>query len=192
MNLVFATNNPHKLREIRHLLGGGFTLLSLDDIGCSVDIPETQSTLQGNASEKAFFVYDNYNINCFADDTGLEIDALSGAPGVLSARYAGEDKSFEKNMQKVLVELSGTTNRNARFRTVISLIINGKEELFEGIVNGTILNKKKGEEGFGYDPIFQPEGYDMSFAQMTLEKKNSISHRGIAFRKLVEFLSKIY
>lgn len=191
MNLVFATNNENKIQEVRQLLGENIKLLSLKDTGCSFDLPENQSTLEGNASEKAFFVYNNYNINCFADDTGLEIDALKGAPGVLSARYAGKNKNFEANMQKVLENLSGISNRNARFRTVISLIINGQETLFEGIIRGTIIKEKRGNEGFGYDPVFKPEGYDLSFAEMSLEQKNSISHRGIAIRKLVDYLQKL-
>ncbi|MCD4746433.1 MAG: non-canonical purine NTP diphosphatase [Bacteroidales bacterium] len=191
IKLVFATNNKHKLDEIKNLIGNDFKILSLKEINCLEDIPETKNTLEGNASLKAFYIYNKYKINCFADDTGLEIDALNGRPGVYSARYAGDEHDFEKNMNKVLKELQGITNRKARFRTVVSLIINGKETLFEGIVNGNMLYEKKGEKGFGYDPIFQPKGYKRSFAEMSLDEKNKISHRGKAIRKLVEYLKKL-
>lgn len=191
IKLVFATNNKHKLDEIKNLIGNDFKILSLKEINCLEDIPETKNTLEGNASLKAFYIYNKYKINCFADDTGLEIDALNGRPGVYSARYAGDEHDFEKNMNKVLKELQGITNRKARFRTVVSLIINGKETLFEGIVNGNMLYEKKGEKGFGYDPIFQPKGYKRSFAEMSLNEKNKISHRGKAIRKLVEYLKKL-
>ncbi|MFV0265518.1 MAG: RdgB/HAM1 family non-canonical purine NTP pyrophosphatase, partial [Draconibacterium sp.] len=157
MELVFATNNAHKVKEIQSILGNEFRLLSLNDIGCDEDIPEEQETLEGNASQKAFYVYDKYGDQCFADDTGLEIEALNGEPGVYSARYAGEEKNSEANMQKVLTKLAKINNRNARFRTVISLVINGTEILFEGIVNGEILTEKRGDGGFGYDPVFKPE-----------------------------------
>ena len=190
MELVFATNNAHKVKEIQSILGDEFRLLSLNDIGCDEDIPEEQETLEGNASQKAFYVYDKYGYNCFADDTGLEIDALNGEPGVYSARYAGEEKNPEANMQKVLTKLAKINNRNARFRTVISLVINGKEVLFEGIVNGEILTEKRGDEGFGYDPVFKPEEKDQSFAEMELSEKNKISHRGRAVQKLVEYLKE--
>lgn len=190
MELVFATNNAHKVKEIQSILGDEFRLLSLKDIGCDDDIPEEQETLEGNASQKAFYVYNKYGYNCFADDTGLEIEALGGEPGVYSARYAGEEKSSEANMQKVLDKLAKINDRKARFRTVISLVINGDEILFEGIVNGEILKRKRGGAGFGYDPIFKPEGRDQSFAEMELSEKNKISHRGRAVQKLVEYLKE--
>jgi XTP/dITP diphosphohydrolase len=192
MKLVFATNNQHKLNEIRAILNGGFELLGLADIGNNDEIPEEQPTLEGNASQKAFYVFDNFGFNCFADDTGLEIEALDGEPGVLSARYAGEAKDPEANMDKVLTELSKINNRNARFRTVISLVINGKEKQFEGVVNGTILREKHGTRGFGYDPIFKPDGYEETFAEMDLSLKNKISHRGRAVEKLVEYLKTLH
>jgi XTP/dITP diphosphohydrolase len=188
MELVFATNNKHKLEELQAILGDQFKLLSLKDIGCNEEIPEEQETLEGNASQKAFFVYEKYGYNCFADDTGLEIEALNGEPGVYSARYAGEEKSAEANMNKVLDKLAKINNRNARFRTVISLIINGREKQFEGIVKGAILEEKKGASGFGYDPIFQPNDFQLSFAEMPLNEKNKISHRGRAVQKLVSYL----
>lgn len=190
MELVFATNNKHKLEELQALLGNSCKLLSLNDIGCNDEIPEDQATLEGNANQKAFYIFNKFGYNCFADDTGLEIEALNGEPGVYSARYAGEEKSSEKNMQKVLQKLDKINQRNARFRTVISLIINGKENQFEGIVEGEILQQKKGNSGFGYDPIFQPKGFDLSFAEMSLTDKNKISHRGRAVQKLVEFIKK--
>lgn len=188
MELVFATNNKHKLEELQAILGDQFKLLSLKDIGCNEEIPEEQETLEGNASQKSFFVYEKYGYNCFADDTGLEIEALNGEPGVYSARYAGEEKSAEANMNKVLEKLTKINNRNARFRTVISLIINGREKQFEGIVEGAILEEKKGDSGFGYDPIFQPTDFQLSFAEMPLSEKNKISHRGRAVQKLVSYL----
>ncbi|MGQ8337397.1 non-canonical purine NTP diphosphatase [Sunxiuqinia sp. A32] len=190
MELVFATNNQHKLRELQQILGDSICLLSLKDIGCEEEIPENQETLEGNASEKSFFIYNKYGYNCFADDTGLEIEALNGEPGVYSARYAGEEKSADANMQKVLRKLSEIKNRNARFRTVISLVIDGEETQFEGIVDGAILEVRKGMEGFGYDPIFQPNGFKESFAEMDAEQKNEISHRGRAVQKLVQFLTR--
>ncbi len=186
--LVFATNNGHKLREIRNILPPEYELLGLEDIGCRQDIPETAKTLEGNADLKALFVYKNFGKDCFADDTGLEVDALGGKPGVFSARYAGEDGNAEKNIDKLLSELRGVENRKARFRTVISLIIQGKIMHFEGIVEGRILEKRKGAEGFGYDPVFLPDGYTESFAEMDLDLKNGISHRGRATRKLIAFL----
>jgi XTP/dITP diphosphohydrolase len=188
MKLVFATNNQHKLHEIKRLLGDSFELLSLDDIGCAEDIPENQQTLEGNAAEKSFFVYDKYGVNCFADDTGLEIEALDGEPGVYSARYAGEGRNSEDNMNLVLDKLSVIKNRKARFRTVISLIIDGHETQFEGIVEGQILEEKRGQTGFGYDPIFQPLESELSFAQMPLDEKSKISHRGRAVQQLIEYL----
>ncbi|MCK3685965.1 non-canonical purine NTP diphosphatase [Maribellus sp. YY47] len=188
MELVFATNNAHKVKEIQAILGDEFRLLSLKDIACEEDIPEEQETLEGNASQKAFYVYDKYGYNCFADDTGLEIEALNGEPGVYSARYAGEEKNSEANMQKVLDKLKKINDRKARFRTVISLVVNGEEVLFEGIVNGEILQERRGGAGFGYDPIFRPDGKDQSFAEMELSEKNKISHRGRAVQKLVEHL----
>nr|WP_321487613.1 non-canonical purine NTP diphosphatase [uncultured Draconibacterium sp.] len=191
MKLVFATNNKHKLEELQAILGDQFTLLSLKDIECFDEIPEEQPTLEGNASQKAYYIYDKFGMNCFADDTGLEIKALNGEPGVYSARYAGEDKNSEANMKKVLEKLTKINEREARFRTVISLVIDGEEKQFEGIVNGEILTEKRGDSGFGYDPIFKPEGLDQSFAEMGLEDKNKISHRGRAVQKLVDYLKKL-
>jgi XTP/dITP diphosphohydrolase len=188
MRLVIATNNIHKINEIRHLLNERIELLSLSDIGCQIHIPETEKTIEGNAAQKAFFIYERFKINCFADDTGLEIEALNGEPGVFSARYAGENCSFEDNIRKVLTAMQGKENRSARFKTVIALIINGKLKTFEGIVEGTIRKDKKGGNGFGYDPIFQPAGSEMTFAEMSLEEKNIISHRAIALQKLVNYL----
>jgi XTP/dITP diphosphohydrolase len=191
MDLVFATNNQHKLKELQAILGDEFRLLSLKDIGCEEEIPEEQETLEGNASQKSYFIYNKYGYNCFADDTGLEIEALSGEPGVYSARYAGEEKSAEANMRKVLEKMAKINHRKARFRTVISLILNGKEQLFEGIVDGTILTEKHGGSGFGYDPIFQPDGFKQTFAEMELSEKNKISHRGRAVQKLVAYLKEL-
>jgi len=191
MELVFATNNAHKIKELQAIMGNRIQLLSLKDIGCNEEIPEEQATLEGNASQKAFFIYNKYGYNCFADDTGLEIDALNGEPGVYSARYAGEEKSAEANMDKVLVGLLKIKNRNARFRTVISLVIDGIEKQFEGLVEGTILNEKRGISGFGYDPIFQPEGFSKTFAEMNLTDKNKISHRGRAVEKLVLYFKDL-
>lgn len=187
--LVFATNNKHKLMEIRKIIPPGFEILSLEDIACFEDIPETAETLEGNAGLKSGFAYLHYQKDCFADDTGLEVDALGGKPGVHSARYAGEDGNAEKNIEKLLRELGDITNRKARFRTVISLIMGGNEEFFEGIVEGQIIHEKRGSEGFGYDPVFLPDGYDQTFAEMPLDLKNSISHRGRAIRKLIDHLS---
>ncbi len=188
MELIFATNNLHKLKEVQSLLDNKIKLRSLKEIGCAEEIPEDYETLKENAAQKAHYIFDKYNINCFADDTGLEIDALNGEPGVYSARYAGEPCSFEDNMNKVLEKLQGIENRKACFKTVIALILEGKEYYFEGQVNGEILTEKTGIDGFGYDPIFKPEGYDLSFAQMSLDEKNKISHRARATKKLVEFL----
>jgi XTP/dITP diphosphohydrolase len=191
IKLVFATNNEHKLHEIQSMLGNRFQLLSLTDIGCSNEIPETSDTLEGNASQKARYIYEKYGLNCFADDTGLEVEALDMAPGVYSARYAGPQRNSVDNMQKLLFELDKIKKRNARFRTVISFIMNGTETLFEGTVEGQILREAKGKQGFGYDPVFQPDGFNLSFAEMVLSEKNLISHRGRAFIKLINFLNNI-
>ncbi len=190
MELVFATNNSHKLQEIKHLLGESIELLSLNDINCFDDIPENQETLEGNAAEKSFYIFNKYGFNCFADDTGLEIEALNGEPGVYSARYAGEERSAGQNMDLVLSKMAKIKNRNARFRTVISLVIAGQEIQFEGIVAGQILEEKRGTTGFGYDPIFQPDESHLSFAEMTMNEKNKISHRSRAMLKLIEYLTQ--
>ncbi|MFP4620322.1 MAG: non-canonical purine NTP diphosphatase [Bacteroidales bacterium] len=190
MELIFATNNPHKAREIQVLLPEEIKVLSLKDINFQGDIPENQNTLEGNAHEKASFIYGRYGKNCFADDTGLEIDALNGEPGVYSARYAGADKNPQANMDKVLRKLEGKSDRRARFRCVISLITGGEEKRFDGAVNGQILHEKRGSEGFGYDPIFLPDGYDQTFAEMPMELKNKISHRSRAINKLTDYLSR--
>ena len=188
MKLVFATNNSNKLSEIRSLVPDGIEIFSLKDINCNEELPETNPTLQENALQKARYVFDNYGFNCFADDTGLEIDALGGEPGVYSARYAGEDCSAEDNMNKVLEKLEGEENRKANFRTVIALIIDGKETLFEGECKGEITQTKSGVEGFGYDPIFIPNGYQLTFAEMNKVEKGAISHRGKAVKSLISFL----
>ncbi len=196
MKIVFATNNQHKLQEIREILGDQFEILSLSDIGCHEDIPETGNTLEANAHQKAEYVFDHYHIDCFADDTGLEVDALGGAPGVHSARYAdGTDHDSEANMAKLLRELGDNPNRHARFRTVISLIqmeggnpVCSREYQFEGSVEGRIDREKHGNGGFGYDPLFIPEGHDKSFAELGEEVKNQISHRARAVKKLAEWL----
>ena len=188
MQLVFATNNPNKLKEVQSLLPEEIKLLSLEDISCHEDIPETKPTIEGNAIQKAEYLKKHYGYNCFADDTGLEVDALNGEPGVFSARYAGEHKSAEDNMKKLLTNLEGKKNRSAQYKTVISLSLNGELLTFTGLCKGTILTEKHGHKGFGYDPIFQPEGYNQTFAEMDLELKNQISHRGIAINKLVSFL----
>lgn len=189
MDLVFVTNNQHKIKEIKSLIDKSFNILSLEDIGFEGDVPETNPTIEGNASQKSFYIYNKYKINCFADDTGLEIKSLNGRPGVYSARYAGDECDSKKNMKRVMEELLGKDDRSARFRTIISLIINGEEKTFEGIVNGQILSRKKGKDGFGYDPIFLPDGYDLSFAEMSLDEKNKISHRARATKRLVEYLN---
>lgn len=191
MELVFATNNQHKLDELQSILGNRFRLLSLKEIGCFEEIPEEQPTLEGNARQKAFHVYEKYGRACFADDTGLEIEALQNEPGVYSARYAGAEKDPDANMDKVLRKLSKINQRKARFRTVISLVMNGEEQQFEGIVEGEIAKEKKGTSGFGYDPIFIPSGYDISFSEMGMDEKNRISHRARAVQKLVEYLHQI-
>lgn len=190
MRLVFATNNANKIAEVSAMLDKRFELLSLADIGCSADIPETAGTFSGNALQKAGYVKEHYGLDCFADDTGLEVKALDWAPGVYSARYAGNHDS-EANIRKLLAELDGKTDREARFRTVIALIYKGEEYLFEGVVNGHISTEKRGTDGFGYDPVFIPDGYDESFAQLGLEVKNTISHRARAVRQLVDFLNSI-
>jgi XTP/dITP diphosphohydrolase len=186
--LIFVTNNLHKLKEIRAIIGKQFQILSLDDIGCYEEIAENADTIEGNASLKSHYIWNKYGNDCFADDTGLEIDALGGMPGVKSARYAGEDCIAENNIRKIQSELIGISNRKARFKTVISLIIDGKEIQFEGIVEGTILHEKRGKDGFGYDPVFLPDGYKESFAEMLPEVKNWISHRGRATQKLIDYL----
>lgn len=189
--LVFATNNAHKLEEIRAILGDKVEILSLNDINCHADIPETADTLQGNAALKAQYIYENYGLDCFADDTGLEVEALNGAPGIYSARYAGgEGHDSEANMKKLLSEMQDKENRRARFRTVICLIEGGKEHFFEGIVNGSIIRERKGGAGFGYDPVFMPDGYSETFAEMGNDEKNKISHRARAVQKLCEYLNK--
>ena len=191
MKLIFATNNKHKLEEVKKILGNRFEILSLKDINCFEEIPETQNTIKGNASQKAHYIYNKYKIDCFADDTGLKISALNDAPGVYSARYAGENCSYEDNVQKVLKELKNETNRNARFKTVISLTINGKEYFFEGKIKGKITNNQRGTSGFGYDPVFLPEGYSETFAELSADEKNKISHRGLATQKLIKFLARL-
>ena len=186
--LVVATNNAHKLEEISAILGDEMELFSLKDINCHADIPETADTLEGNARQKALYIYENYGMDCFADDTGLEVDALNGAPGVFSARYAGDGHDSEANMQKLLKELEVNENRKAQFRTAICLIMEGKEFLFEGIVKGKIIEEKRGGAGFGYDPIFVPEGHEQTFAELGNDIKNTISHRARAVEKLCKFL----
>lgn len=188
--LVFATNNTHKLEEIASILGEKIELLSLKDIGCSADIPETADTLQGNAIQKAEYIYNQYGFDCFADDTGLEVESLNGAPGVFSARYAGDGHNSEANMKKLLQNLQGVENRKAQFRTVICLILDGKQHLFEGICKGEIIKEKRGNAGFGYDPIFVPEEYEESFAQLGNAIKNKISHRAKAVEMLCKYLKK--
>ena len=189
--LVFATNNAHKLDEVRKILGEKFNVLSLKKIGCNDDIAETAETFDGNALIKARYIRDKYGYDCFADDSGLEIDALGGAPGVYSARYAGEAHDSEKNMAKVLEQLQGIENRAARFRTVIALILDGKEHLFEGEITGRIIEERRGAGGFGYDPIFIPDGETRTFAEMDDAQKNGISHRARAVKKLVAFLDSL-
>lgn len=190
MELVFATQNKNKLKEIQDLLPPGINLLSLQEIGCTEDIPETSNTIEGNAVQKANYIRKRYAYDVFADDTGLEVDALNGAPGVYSARYAGEAKNDRANVEKLLQELQQKENRKARFKTVIALNLNGVEKTFTGICEGRIALQPSGNKGFGYDPIFIPEGFSMSFAEMDLSEKSEISHRGKAFRKLISYLSK--
>ncbi|MCV9388864.1 non-canonical purine NTP diphosphatase [Reichenbachiella ulvae] len=188
MRICFATHNENKLREVRQILGSGFEIVGLNEIGCHEEIPETGATLEENSAIKAEFVAENYQINCFADDTGLEVDTLNGEPGVYSARYAGEAKDNIANMSLLLKKLEGKEDRSAQFKTVITLILDGEKFQFEGMVKGVITEDLKGTEGFGYDPIFQPEGYEGTFAEMTAEQKNQISHRGRAVQALVDFL----
>jgi len=188
MELVFASNNQHKVDEIQAIVGSKFLLKSLNDISCLEEIPETGNTFEANAGQKSRFIYDRFRLNCFGDDSGLEIAALNGQPGVDSAHYSGS-RDFEKNMQLVLSNLGDKSDRRARFRTVISLIIDGKENLFEGAIEGRITKIMSGKKGFGYDPIFMPDGYDLTFAEMDAAEKNRISHRALAVKKMVEFLS---
>jgi XTP/dITP diphosphohydrolase len=190
MKLIFATHNHNKAKEIQSLVPAGIEILTLDDIECKTEIPETSSTLEGNANQKMQYIIDNYNVNCFADDTGLEIVALNGEPGVFSARYAGAMKDPNLNMDLVLNKLNGVEDRSARFRTVIALFWNGKKYQFEGIVTGKITLSKSGKDGFGYDPIFEPENCGKTFADMNLIEKNLVSHRARAFEKMIEFLNQ--
>ncbi|MDO4758970.1 MAG: non-canonical purine NTP diphosphatase [Rikenellaceae bacterium] len=188
MKIIFATNNAHKLSEVQAVLGDSFELVTPRMCGVEEDIPETAETLEGNASQKARYLYERTGLDCFADDTGLEVEALGGAPGVHSARYATDGHDFGANNRLLLKNLEGVENRRARFRTVISLIEGGEERLFEGIVEGRIIDRESGSEGFGYDPLFVPDGFDRTFAEMSGEEKNAISHRGRAVRKLVAYL----
>lgn len=197
LKIIFATNNPHKLKEIQDILGDEFQLLSLKDLNFTEDIPETQPAIEGNALQKARFIFERFHLPCFADDTGLEVQALKGEPGVFSARYAGtlqeygtEKKRTEANINKLLTKLEGVRDREAQFRTVIAYLDGKKEHLFEGIVKGTIIDHKRGDDGFGYDPVFLPNSYSQTFAEMPLSEKNKISHRAKAFAKLIEFLKQ--
>ena len=190
LKLVFASNNPNKIKEIQLLLPNTIEVLSLSDIGCHEEILETALTIEGNAILKADYVTQKYGYNCFADDTGLEVEALNGEPGVYSARYAGEQKNADDNMDKLLENLQDKSNRKAQFKTVIALNLDGKQHLFTGIIKGNIINHKLGNQGFGYDPIFQPEGYQHTFAQLSLHEKATISHRGLATKQLLEFQKK--
>ncbi len=188
--LCFATNNRHKLEEVQSILENKFQLLTLEDIGCYEEVPETQPTIEGNSLQKAQYIYEKYGVNCFADDSGLEVDALDGEPGVISARYAGGYKDHNKNMEKLLSKLAPNADHSAQFRAVITVVIDGKYEQFEGIIRGKIIREARGTGGFGYDPIFIPDGYDRTFAEMTMEEKNPISHRGISMAKLVKYLAE--
>lgn len=188
MKIIFATNNAHKLKEVQAVLGDGFTLVTPRECGVTEEIPEEQETLEGNASQKAHYLNDRTGLDCFADDTGLEVKALGGAPGVHSARYATDGHDFAANNRLLLKNLEGAENRRARFRTVISLLLGGEEHLFKGIVEGRIIDREAGHEGFGYDPLFVPDGYTKTFAEMTTEEKNAISHRARAVRKLAAYL----
>ena len=188
--LVFATNNRHKVEEVSAVLHNHLEILSLKDIACYDDIPETADTLEGNALLKAQHVYNNFGMDCFADDTGLEVEALNGRPGVFSARYAGEDQNAEHNMEKLLLELEGNSNRRAQFRTVVALIENGEVSYFEGKIEGIIINSRRGDAGFGYDPVFVPDGYSQTFAEMGSELKNKISHRALAIQSLIRYLQQ--
>ena len=190
MKLVFASNNKNKIQEIQALVPKTIQIVSLEEIGCTEDIPETAETIEGNAILKANYVTEKYGYDCFADDTGLEVEALNGAPGVYSARYAGEQKDANDNMDKLLSELKDKSNRKANFKTVIALNLNGNQNLFTGIINGKIIEEKMGTNGFGYDPIFVADGYQKSFAELTMEEKATISHRGIAVKELVTFLQR--
>ena len=190
MQLVFASNNKNKIKEILLLVPSDIQILSLEDIGCIEEIPETADTIEGNAILKANYISENYGYNCFADDTGLEVEALDGEPGVYSARYAGEHRDANDNMEKLLANLEGKSNRNAQFKTVIALNLDGKQNLFTGVINGKIIEEKIGTNGFGYDPIFIADGYSKTFAELTLEEKSVISHRGLAVKQLVDFLKK--
>ena len=192
MKLVFATNNPNKVAEVQKMLSNTIELFSLKDINCFDEIEETESTLEGNAKLKAAYITQKFGYNCFADDTGLEVESLNGKPGVYSARFAGEPRNSENNMEKLLSVLKDLENRKAQFRTSICLNLDGKKFLFEGVCKGEILKEKQGKKGFGYDPIFKPEGFNRSFAEMTSQEKNKISHRGIAMQKLVSFLDENY
>ena len=191
MKLVFASNNKNKIQEIQALVPNTIQIVSLEEIGCTEDIPETADTIEGNAILKANYVTEKYGFDCFADDTGLEVDALNGAPGVYSARYAGEQKDANDNMDKLLSELKDKSNRKANFKTVIALNLNGKQNLFTGIINGKIIEEKIGTNGFGYDPIFVADGYEKTFAELSMEEKSTISHRGIAVKELILFLQKL-
>ncbi len=191
MDIVFATGNQHKIKEAIKILPPSISLLNLSSIGCDDELPETGSTLRSNASQKARYVSDKFGVNCFSDDSGLEVIALDGRPGVYSARFAGQHANAEMNNEKLLAEMNGITDRRAIFHTVISLILNGEERLFEGLINGTITLKPIGENGFGYDPLFIPEGYDKTFAQMEEDEKNALSHRAIAMNKLAEYLKTL-
>ena len=191
MKLVFASNNKNKIKEIQQLVPASIEIVSLQDIGCTEDIPETATTIEGNAILKANYVTEKYGYNCFADDSGLEVDVLNGEPGVYSARYAGEPKNDDNNMNKLLLNLKDKTNRKANFKTVICLNINGEQHLFTGSINGKIIDEKTGNNGFGYDPIFVADGYNKTFAELTMEEKSSISHRGIAVKQLVDFCRKL-
>lgn len=191
MKLVFASNNLNKIAEIKQMLPKEIELLSLEDIGCTEDIPETADTIEGNAILKANYITEKYGFSCFADDTGLEVDALNGEPGVFSARYAGEQKNANDNMNKLLENLKNKSNRKAQFKTIIALNINEKQFLFEGIIKGDIISEKRGTKGFGYDPIFVPEGFTSTFAEMEMSEKAKLSHRGIATRKLISFLEAL-
>lgn len=191
MKLVFATNNQNKLKEVKQLLPASIELLSLKDIDCEDDITESGKTIRENAKIKSRYIYEKFGMNCFADDTGLEVDAIGGRPGVYSARFAGPSSRSEDNINKLLIELKGIENRKANFRTVISLMIDGKDEAFEGIVKGVITNEEMGSNGFGYDSVFMPDGFDKTFAEMTAQEKNEISHRGIAVNKLTSFIREL-
>lgn len=191
MKLIFATNNQHKVDEIRHIIGSQFQLLTLKEAGIDIDIPEPHATIEENASEKSKTIYQLTQTNCFSEDTGLEVITLNGEPGVKSARYAGDDKSFDKNIEKLLTKLEGKTDTRARFKTIISLIIDGREHLFEGVCNGQIIFEKKGTQGFGYDPVFVPNGSNKTFGEMSVEEKTKFSHRKRATEKLVAFLNHL-